>query len=138
MKFSRTFVEEDLAHEERLALAWLRLNRHEWDSYVGPKPDGFDGLPDYGYFSPFSEKEMLSKSYYVRPVMTVIEENIGTYALQKFLNDYLSPNPIKNFDQWYFSVETLKIARRELFPKVYKPPLLWHLRQKVRQWRHRA
>lgn len=140
MKTRRPFVEEDLTHEERLALAWYRLNCWEWDEYIGPKPDGFDDLPYGAYYSIFSDKQTLSKSYYVLPVMTAIKETIGLYALEKFFYAYVAEGHIENFDhfdQWYFSIPVLKLARPELFPKVCKPPLLWRLRQKVQQWRSR-
>lgn len=130
----RPFVEEDLTHEERLALAWSRLNAWEWDEYIGPKPDGFDDLPESFPLSFLSVREPLSKSYYIHPVMAVIKETIGEYAVMKFRHDYYWPETTEEFDQWYFSIDHLMTVRCELFPKVCKPPLRWRLRQKVQQW----
>lgn len=69
MKTARPVVEEDLTHEERLALAWCRLNRWEWDEYIGPKPDGFDDLPNCFPVRFLSARAPLSKFYYSHPVM---------------------------------------------------------------------
>lgn len=129
--------EEKLDRTERLVLAWHRLNGYQWDAYVGPKPDGFDSLPDYLTPRPLTGHRPLCKSYYVRPVMTAIEETIGAFPLSKFYCDHLSKDTTEDFIQWYFSVERLMVARNELFPKPCKPTLLWRLRQKVRQWRSR-
>lgn len=133
---TRPIVEESLSHTERLALAWHRLNTWEWDEYIGSKPDGFDELPNYFPMRFLSARKPLSKFYYVHPVMMVIEETIGRYALWKFSNDYLD-EPAENFDQQYFSIDRLMAVRRELFPKVCKPPLRWRLRQKAQQWKSR-
>lgn len=129
--------EEALSHTERLALAWYRLSRWEWDEYIGPKPDGFDDLPNCFPMRLLSAREPISKFYYVHPVTTVIEETIGKYALWKFFNDYLD-EPAENFDQQYFSIDRLMVVRRELFPKVCKPPLRWRLRQKAQQRKSRS
>lgn len=38
--------ESTLNPVERLGLAWCRLNSWEWDELLGPKPSGFDTLPE--------------------------------------------------------------------------------------------
>lgn len=130
--------EQRLSQTERLALAWYRLSGYEWDPYIGPKPEGFDGLPDYLPPRYFSSRRPLCKSYYVRPVMTAIEETIGDLPLTKIAYDQsmqFHGHSSEDFIQWYFSIARLMEVRRELFPKPCRPTLLWRLRQRVRRWK---
>lgn len=62
--------ESELSPVERLGLAWCRLNGFEWDELVGPKPEGFDELPDI-------PKAIPSKYCFVRRHMESIEQTLG-------------------------------------------------------------
>lgn len=39
--------EDSLSQIDRLGLACCRLNEFRWDDLLGPKPDGFDELPNF-------------------------------------------------------------------------------------------
>lgn len=76
--------EATLNRTDRLGLAYCRLNLYEWDNILGPKPSGFDDLPDY---LPTRRRRKLrrvcsgaypmSKEDYVKPAMTAIRSIIG-------------------------------------------------------------
>lgn len=133
----RPIDEEKLGQTERLALAWHRLNCYHWDAYVGPKPEGFDSLPDYLPPRRLTGRRPLCKSYYVRPVMAMIEETIGEFPLLEFSYAQQHGGSHEDYIRWYFSIDRLMEVRCELFPKPCKPTLLWRLRQKAQQWRFR-
>lgn len=50
---------------DRLGLACCRMNCWQWDELFGPKPEGFDELPN-------SSESSRSKYQYIRPVMEEI------------------------------------------------------------------
>lgn len=86
--------ESKLNKLDRLGLAWCRFNRWEWDELAGPKPDGFDDLPEFDPYEaerakhPYTMKllskvhpkryaKRLSKSDFTRPALKGIEHEIG-------------------------------------------------------------
>ena len=76
--------ESKLSKTERLALASCRLNRWEWDEYIGPKPEGFDEMPCYDP-KPNGKREIFpTKADYIAPAVTAIEKIIGEAEVSKF------------------------------------------------------
>lgn len=69
--------ESKLNFTDRLGLAYCRLNRCEWDEIFGPKPDGFDALPDFPPKKRLFRKKRPSKHDYVFPAIMTIESIIG-------------------------------------------------------------
>lgn len=83
----RDIDESKLDRIDRLGLAYCRLGRFEWDDLIGPKPEGFDDLPNYLPTKVALKRrklrregrdlQPLSKSECVGPPMKAIETIIG-------------------------------------------------------------
>lgn len=86
--------ENALSKIDRLGLAWCRLNSWKWDEFIGPKPEGFDALPDwdkYGFeriehpiimrllswIMPKKFEKKVTKRDYIGPATKRIEDEIG-------------------------------------------------------------
>lgn len=69
--------ESKLNYIDRLGLAYCRLNCYEWDEIFGPKPDGFDTLPDVPPKRRLFQPKRLSKHDYLAPAIVAIECVIG-------------------------------------------------------------
>ncbi len=63
-----------LSKTDRLGLAYCRLNSWKWDDIVGPKPAGFDDMPNT---VPGKPDDPGAKYYYVSPAIRGIESIIG-------------------------------------------------------------
>ena len=89
--------ENVLDRVDRLGLAYCRLNDWKWDEFIGPKPDGFDKLPDYdpndlkrichpilmqilAKLFPRRYAKVLAKDDYINPIMKRIQADIGDHA----------------------------------------------------------
>lgn len=68
--------ETELNLADRLGLAYCRLNCGVWDEILGPKPEGFDALPDFPVKRLFRKKRP-SKHDYVSPAIEAINSIIG-------------------------------------------------------------
>ena len=70
--------EAELNEVDRLGLAYCRLCAWGWDEIVGPKPEGFDDLPDFDRrkFRRF-RKPIRTKHDYIWPKLKGIEFLIG-------------------------------------------------------------
>ena len=99
--------ENELDHVERLALAHIRLSSYEWDEIVGPKPQGFDELPEYTRPNLFTGKRKLCKSDYVRPAMTAIESIVGAANISRVWWKYGLGRTEEEWSRWYCSSECL-------------------------------
>ena len=69
--------ENTLNFEERLGLAYCRLNSYEWDDILGDKPEGFDDLPSYVHRG-------MCKHLLVRPAIQAIKEIIGEAQASRY------------------------------------------------------
>ena len=76
--------ESELNRTDRLALAWCRLNHGAWDPILGPKPEGFDNLPDYAKPNFFTRKRKACKHVHCIRAMRAIESIIGRAAVSRF------------------------------------------------------
>lgn len=99
--------ENELDRVERLALAYCRLNSYEWDEIVGPKPEGFDDLPEYTAPNLLTGKRKLCKSDYVRPAMIAIESIIGAANISRVWWKYGLGRTEKEWLWWYCSAKRL-------------------------------
>lgn len=73
------YVEESVLNEtDRLGLAWCRLNSYQWDDILGPKPAGFDKMPEYpAPWWKFWKRNQLTKHDFTWTRMQKIERMIG-------------------------------------------------------------
>ena len=76
--------ESTLDRTDRLALAACRLNSGRWDPILGPKPEGFDNLPDYARPTLFTGKRKPCKHEHCIRAMNAIYSNIGRAAVSRF------------------------------------------------------
>lgn len=68
---------------DRLGLAYCRLNRWEWDEILGPKPEGFDELPNWWEKRWPWEKWKPSKDDYIGLPMQRIRSLIGEVNISR-------------------------------------------------------
>ena len=76
--------ESKLNRTDRLALAACRINSGEWDSFIGPKPDGYDDLPEYCKPNFFTGKRKPCKFAHRIRAIRAIEDIIGKAAVSRF------------------------------------------------------
>lgn len=76
--------EAALSRTDRLGLAYCRLNGYQWDDLIGPKPEGFDELPEeLALPQRLTSKGARCKSDFVRPAILGIESIIGEAATSR-------------------------------------------------------
>lgn len=76
--------EAALSRTDRLGLAYCRLNCYQWDDLVGPKPEGFDDLPENLTFAQrLHDRSARCQSDFVRPALLGIESIIGEAATSR-------------------------------------------------------
>lgn len=94
---------------DRLGLAFCRLNCYEWDEIVGPKPEGYDELPDE---DSFSIKKILnhkkyrrnpSKYEYIHPAIEAIKSIIGDANCSRCWWIYKLGRTEQEWFRWYCS-----------------------------------
>ena len=68
--------EASLTYEDRLGLAWCRLNHGKWDPLLGQKPDYWDSLPERKPWWRFWDKQPARWQEAIK-VMRAIEGIIG-------------------------------------------------------------
>ena len=76
--------ESKLDRTDRLALAACRLNHNQWDPILGPKPEGFDDLPDYAKLNLFTGKRKPCKLEHAIRARKAILSIIGEAAVSRF------------------------------------------------------
>lgn len=92
---------------DRLGLAYWRLNRYEWDDILGPKPEGFDELPNlWKKRWPWQKKKPCKHDYISRP-MRAIETIIGEANISRCWWAYELG---KDFDEWLKWYLTFRIS----------------------------
>lgn len=71
--------ETALSYIDRLGLAYCRLNGYEWDEIVGPKPEGFDEMPEFDndFFKLHRRTVWPTKHDYTDPKIKGLTEIIG-------------------------------------------------------------
>lgn len=69
--------ESKLSRMDRLGLAYCRLLNYEWDDIAGPKPTGFDDLPNFHVKRRHARKLGKSKSDYIEGPIMAIEHILG-------------------------------------------------------------
>ena len=109
----RDIDESKLGRTDRLCLAYWRLNRYEWDDIVGPKPEGFDVLPDWLPDKAQQKRKKLrrrgcslppmSKSDHVGPPMRTIRSIVGEANLSRCLWVYFRGKTEEEWLQWYLN-----------------------------------
>ena len=111
--------ETKLNKVDRMGLAYCRLNSWKWDEYIGPKPAGFDQLPDYdkhslkrinhpvlmkilAKFNPKKYGRVESKSDYLTPAMRSIEAEIGAANTSRCHWVYGMKRTEEEWRKWYY------------------------------------
>lgn len=100
-----TVDESKLDRTDRLALAASRLDGYLWDPILGPKPEGFDDLPDYAEPNRFTRKRKPCKRDFTRPARRGIEDIIGEAAISRFWWIHGLGETEEAWFQWYTSPE---------------------------------
>lgn len=90
--------ESKLSKEDRLGLAYCRLNSWKWDELFGPKPVGFEDLPDYN--RPGETK--ITKGDYISPIMRSIELNCSDMTLSRCWWIFELEKTEEEWIAWYF------------------------------------
>lgn len=104
-------ADENVTNEnDRLGLAFCRLNSWEWDEYIGEKPDGFDNLPIY-------DERQVSKYDYVNGPIDAIISIIGDANASWYLWKYEFGKTRSEWLKWYLHHET----EQKLLKKAKKP-----------------
>jgi len=94
--------EEELSTEERFGLAYCRLNSWEWDEIAGPKPEGFDELPDYDQRKfKWLRKKIKTKGDLIDPVLEAIEEFIGEANTSRYWWEFELGKSTEEWFEWY-------------------------------------
>lgn len=95
--------ESKLSKTERLALACCRLNSWEWDEYIGPKPEGFDAMPEYDRKPNGKRETFPTKADYIDPAVTAIEKIIGEAEVSKFYWLHVLGRDEEAWMKWYIT-----------------------------------
>lgn len=96
--------EASLPWTDRLGLAYCRLNGWEWDDLLGPKPKGFDDLPNYDRKRgmPF-HKSLPSKQDYIDPAINAIRSIIGEANASRCHWKFSLGRTEEEWFKWYVS-----------------------------------
>lgn len=117
--------ESKLSTVERLGLAYCRLNSGEWDELVGPKPEGWDKMPDYDY----NRQRTLypTKADYQLRSMQAIENIIGKAEVSRCHWRFELGKTEEEWLAWYlyegcsnemlYTCEGMNLKCKALFPK---------------------
>ena len=94
--------EAALNQTDRLGLAFCRLNSWRWDELIGPKPEGFDELPNYdpkqGWLF---HKKIRTKSDYIDPAIAGIESMIGSANTSRCWWKFVLGETEEAWFRWY-------------------------------------
>ena len=88
--------------DDRLGLAWTRLNTYKWDCLFGQEPKGFSNLPN---FSKNGEKD---KCTIIRPLMKEIEDEFAHRATSKAWWIHELGRTEDEWRRWYFGKEEVE------------------------------
>lgn len=109
MEHIRRHYEMEREAIDRMGQAHCRLNGYEWDDVAGPKPEGFDDLPDFSL-----DGEHPTKHDYIQPAMKRIEEIIGKAEISRCLWKYELGATEDEWFRWYVCKRLDELASREI------------------------
>jgi len=115
-----------LSKTDRIGLAYCRLNDWKWDEFIGPKPEGFDDLPNFDrndlkrishpiimrFLScvfPGKYKKKLSKDDFIDLPMRGIKSEIGEANISRCWWVYKMKRTEEEWRKWYYSTEHIKV-----------------------------
>lgn len=87
----------DLTWKERLGLAYIRLRHWQWDDIMGPKPEGFDSLPN---FVKGARRKERCKYDYTAPALAVIRALVCNDELSLFWWRYVLGRSDEEWLRW--------------------------------------
>lgn len=90
-----------LTGADRLGVAACRLACYEWDEILGPKPEGFDELPEYRGNRFFFGRKKASKQDYVMPAYAAIEDAIGEANVTRCWWKYVLGKSEEEWLRWH-------------------------------------
>lgn len=104
----REVNEAALSETERLALAACRLNTWEWDEIIGPKPEGFDDLPEYDNrrLKSVRRKIRTKRDYLIGP-LHLIKMKIGEAEISRFYWVYVLGRTEEEWRRWWESGQAI-------------------------------
>lgn len=119
--------ESKLSKIDRLGLAYCQLNSWEWDDYIGPKPEGFDQLPNYdknelkrirhpllmkilAKINPAKYAPIKTKSDFIDIVIQNIEEEIGEANTSRCHWVYGMKRTEEEWREWYYRNRHIKLS----------------------------
>lgn len=91
--------ESTLKFNERLGLAYCRLNCWQWDEIIGTKPEGFDDLPDCRH--PSHGSQGLYKEDFVTPACNAIASILGSAQCSRYWWRFKLGRSDAEWVQWY-------------------------------------
>lgn len=101
--------ESTLSFEERLGLAYCRLNTWDWDTIFGPKPEGFDELPDH---IPGIGQTAPCKHNLIDPAVLRIERIIGDAGISWAWWKFELRESREAWERWYVTGRHPDLAKR--------------------------
>lgn len=101
MDFMLDIDDSALSGVDRLGVAACRLNHWEWDDILGPKPEGFDDLPNYTPKRTLFRRRRPCKADYVIPAENVIESIIGSHNISRCWWKYVLGKSEEEWFRWY-------------------------------------
>ncbi|MCI9195076.1 MAG: hypothetical protein HFF14_05840 [Angelakisella sp.] len=108
-----------LSKVDRLGLAFCRFCIYEWDSFIGPKPEGFDDLPECDEYSskrihhpikmtllskifPQKYAKRKNKQDLIEPVMKAFRMEIGDANMNRCWWKYVLHKSEEEWRRWYY------------------------------------
>ena len=101
--------EGTLGWKDRLGLCYVRLLCWQWDDLLGPKPEGFDLLPN---FSPKGKRfgnKIRCKDTYIRPTIDAIETVLDYADLCRYWWKFHLGRSEEEWLRWFIS-ETVRLT----------------------------
>lgn len=95
--------ESSLNRTERLGLAYCRLNTWQWDDLFVEKPEGFDDLPNHVFHKSVFKKQIITKGYYIDPIMEEITRTLGEANVSWFWWKFALRETKENWEKWYYA-----------------------------------
>lgn len=96
----------NLTDEERLGLAYCRLNSYLWDELIAPCPEGFYDLPCFS-----NGAGVLTREKYTRRPKKQIKEYLGEAKTSMYWWKFALGRSESEWREWYF-VDRLEAERR--------------------------
>ena len=93
--------ESKLSRMDRLGLAYCRLLNYEWDDIAGPKPVGFDALPNFHVKRRHARKFGKSKSDYIKGPIMAMEHILGEANCSRYWWRFVLGKTEDEWFHWY-------------------------------------